>query len=114
MPDNRAFPRHQVRITGKIVSPDASFTADCLVKDISEGGALVSVPSNVTLPDRVYLWQAETGTLFECQVRWRKLNLAGLHFIDLASRAKSRELIDRCVSPSRKAHPLRTYCSAAA
>lgn len=115
MLNNRAFPRHQVRINGKILSPDGSHTVDCVVKDISEGGALVNVPPNMMLPSRVYLWQAETGTLFECDVRWRKLDLVGLHFIDIASRSKVRALIDRCSSGApRQTSPSRAFGSVAA
>lgn len=114
MRDNRASPRHQVRINGKILSPDGSCTVDCVVKDISEGGALVNVRSNVVLGSRVYLWQAETGTLFECDVRWRKLDHVGLHFIDIASRAKVRALIDRCTASPLQTNPSRSFGSVAA
>lgn len=103
MYDNRAFTRHQVRIDGKLLSPDMSFCVDCTVNDISEGGAQVSVRASAEVPARVYLWQAETGAFFECDVRWRKLHLIGLHFIDIASRTQSRALIERC----KPAQPIR-------
>lgn len=106
MRDNRALARHQVQIDGKIVSPDISCCVECVVKDISEGGALVSTRGNApAVPDRVYLWQSQTGTIFECEVRWRKRNLLGLKFIDVCGRAKGRAVIElsSAKSPARTA-----------
>jgi hypothetical protein len=93
MPYVRVYTRHQVKIDGKIMSPDLSCFSDCVIKDISEGGAMVTTPTAVALPDRVYLYQERTKTVFECEVRWRKLNLIGLRFIDATARAKSRAII---------------------
>ena len=79
----RAFVRQQVHIDAKIAAPDMSSCVDCVVVDISENGALVSASRNAAaIPDRVYLWQSKTGIVFECEVRWRKLNLVGLRFVD--------------------------------
>jgi hypothetical protein len=75
-------PRQQVAIDAKILSPDLAGCIDCVVKDVSDGGALVGLPEDQDLPDRVYLWQAEAGQTIACEVRWRKPQLAGLRFID--------------------------------
>ena len=95
-----------MHIDAKIAAPDMSSCVDCVMMDISEGGALVSAGRNAAaIPDRVYLWQSKTGTVFECEVRWRKLNLIGLKFIDCARGAKVRAVIDRCgpIVPARPA-----------
>ena len=48
-----------------------------------------------TVPERVYLWQAQTRTLFECQVQWRKNDrLLGLRFTDECSRLSVRDLLE--------------------
>jgi hypothetical protein len=93
----RTSPRHQVKIEGKIMSPDMSCFFDCVIKDLSEGGAQVWTPGTSALPTRVYLWQDRTKTLFECEVRWRKLNLMGLRFLDASYRAKARALLEDAV-----------------
>jgi hypothetical protein len=94
MTDRRAYPRHAVRIDGKLVSPDMNCSLDVVITDLSEDGALVRTFAPATFPDRGYLWQARTGTLFECQIRWRKNGkLFGLRFIDTSGRARRRTLI---------------------
>lgn len=75
------------------MSPDLVSRIECTIKDVSDGGALVATGDGVHVPDRVYLWQAETGATIECQVRWRRPGVAGLKFSDLnapAVRALSR------------------------
>jgi hypothetical protein len=86
-----------VQIEGKLISPDLLFCADVVVHDLSEDGALVRSSAPVAFPERGYLWQARTGTLFECNVRWRKNDrLFGLRFADAAGRARRRALIAAC------------------
>jgi hypothetical protein len=95
MQDLRSYERQAVHIEGKIASPDMSACVACVVLNISDGGALVSLCRNTSpIPDRVYLWQAKTGTVFECEIRWRKLNFIGLRFVDGAGSAKARAVID--------------------
>jgi PilZ domain len=91
----RASVRIPVSIAGKVLSPDLSFFANCVVKDISAGGAMAQVASSAAVPTKVYLWQSQTWTFFECEVRWRKPGQIGLHFIDVASRRKSLALIEQ-------------------
>jgi hypothetical protein len=102
----RAFTRHLVSIGAKILSPDLATCVECVVKDISEGGALVALRGEASVPDRIYLWQARTGASFECEVRWRKLNLVGLKFID-ADALELRALLSTCVAADRVAEPAR-------
>jgi hypothetical protein len=73
MDDKRAFTRHAVQIAGKLISADMLCCVDVVIKDLSESGALVSSAAPAAFPKRGYLWQAKTGTLFECEVRWRLL-----------------------------------------
>jgi hypothetical protein len=89
----RASVRHLVHIPGKVVAPDLSRFVDCIVRDISADGAMAKVPLDAELPSKVYLWQAKTWTFFECDVKWRKPGQIGLHFVDVASRSKSRALM---------------------
>ncbi len=96
----RAHTRQQVSIGAKVLAPDLTSCADCVIKDVSPGGALISVRGEAQVPDRIYLWQAQTETSLECEVRWRKLNLIGLQFVapeDLQVRA----LLRACSPPAQ-------------
>jgi hypothetical protein len=104
MNDRRALPRYEVQIEGKLMSPDMSFCVDVLIKDLSEDGALVSAlaPANL-VPDRAYLWQAKTRTLFECTVQWRKnQRLLGVQFTGTGSRERGRSLVEAATSVWRR------------
>jgi len=102
----RAYLRQRVSIDGKILSPDLVTCVDCVVKDVSPGGALVSIRGEATVPDRIYLWQSRTGTSLECEVRWRKLNLVGLKFVEAESLAV-RALVKACSPPEHPVAPIR-------
>ncbi|HXF53134.1 MAG TPA: PilZ domain-containing protein [Hyphomicrobiaceae bacterium] len=94
--ERRKFPRYELRLNGRILSPDMSYGVECAIRDMSETGALVSTEAPERLPSRVYLWQPQTGSLFECEVRWQKFDkLFGLRFIDICGRSQRRMLIER-------------------
>jgi hypothetical protein len=101
----RASERHAVVITGKIVSPDLTEFLGCVIQDISDGGVRVAVEAGVDLPDRIYLWQEQTGTIIECEVRWRRPGMAGLKFAD-ANAPAVRALTRICTPASQQALPL--------
>ena len=97
MNDNRTSSRHAVQIAGKLMSPDMSCCIDVVIRDLSEDGALVSASAPAHFPERGYLWQARTRTLFECRVQWRKHDrLFGLRFTDVSGRETRRALIAAC------------------
>lgn len=90
----RAHQRHVVAVEAKLLSPDMSRCIDCVIRDISEGGALVTVRGEAVVPARVYLWQATAEAMVECEVRWNKLNLIGLKFLEEGAQAKLQVAID--------------------
>lgn len=103
MDDRRGFSRNDVRIDGRVMAPDMSCVMDCVIENLSEDGALVSTSLPARMPQRAYLWQAQTGTLFECDVRWRKNDrLFGLHFVDAAARSRRRALIEASSGDARR------------
>lgn len=111
MQDKRTSIRYGVRIEGKLMSPDMAFCVDVVIRNLSEGGAMISAlaPADA-VPERVYLWQAQTRTLFECQVQWRKNDrLLGLRFTDECSRLSVRDLLEAAAPARLPAQPrLRT------
>jgi len=96
----RAFARHEVSIDGKILSPNLANCVNCAIKDVSDGGALIAIGEDAELSDRVYLWQAQTGTTLECEVRWRKPGLVGLKFAD--SDAPAVRALTRICKPNSR------------
>ena len=100
-----ASERHAVVIAGKIMWPDLTEFLGCVIQDVSDGGARVAVQEAVDLPDRIYLWQEQTGTIIECDVRWRKPGMAGLKFAD-ANAPAVRTLTRICTPASQRVLPL--------
>jgi hypothetical protein len=96
----RSFPRHEVMIEGKIVSPSLAASIPCVMRNLSEAGAFVTTKARVSIPHRVYLWQAGTRTIFECAVRWQKSGkMFGLHFTDTGGLPARRALIAAASAP---------------
>jgi hypothetical protein len=107
----RAHTRQQVSIEAKVLAPDLSKCVDCTISDVSPGGALIALRSDARVPDRIYLWQAETEASLECEVRWRKLNLVGLKFVAPES-PEARVLIKACLPQAHAIVPPRLRRSA--
>jgi hypothetical protein len=104
MQDRRSAPRYEVRIDAKIFSPDMSFCADCIIRDLSETGALVSTVVAAQLPPRVYLWESKSNSLIECEPRWQKNNkLFGLRMIDGSDRTRRAALIEQYSNTKQRA-----------
>jgi hypothetical protein len=99
MLDRRSHPRYGVKIEGRLMSPDLSFHVDVVIRNLSLDGALIQALAPASaVPERVYLWQARTKTLFECEVQWRKNNrLIGLRFTRECNRLSIRALLDAAV-----------------
>lgn len=97
MDNRRAHPRHAVHVDGKLILAEGARTLDCVILDISEGGARVSVAVAMDLPPKVYLWQPAIDTVFDCEVCWREAKYVGLRFVDTCGRQKRRALLEVCI-----------------
>ena len=93
--NRRSFPRYEVWIPGKLLWGNGAYARDCIIRDLSEGGACVDTTVFVNVPDRVDLFEGKTGTIFECAVRWQRDDLVGLQFVDICSRTRRRTLLLR-------------------
>lgn len=94
--DNRAHPRFQTRLKGRLLSQDGRCNCSCIVADVSEGGARVQPHDYHLVPSRVFLFLADSGQFFECDVRWRRDSEIGLRFIDTVPSAVRRDLLKLC------------------
>jgi hypothetical protein len=96
----RAFARQPVTVAARLFAPDMSTSVDCVVRDISQGGALVAVVHTASVPDRVYLWQEDVAAMVACEVRWRRHDIVGLKFI--GDREKVKALVACCLPETPK------------
>ena len=101
MENRRSDPRHEVRIPGKLILAEGARTLDCLILDMSKGGARVSVGVQMDLPEKVYLWQSAADAVFDCEVRWRESKYVGLRFVDTCGRRKRKALLG-VADPAKK------------
>jgi hypothetical protein len=103
--DQRAVLRHGVRKEGRLLFVDQPCFVECTIRNISEDGALLCMLVSVCLPPVVLLWEQQTGTINECEVRWRKGCTVGVHFTNVLGRASRREMLERAFSPLGKTRP---------
>jgi PilZ domain-containing protein len=96
MQDNRSSPRIPTRLKARLLSVDGRCNLNCVVLDLSEGGARVSASDYDLVPSRVFLVVEKTGDIFECEVKWRRADGLGFSFIDSPGRACRKVLLELC------------------
>jgi hypothetical protein len=101
MRDQRAFPRREVEIQGRLIFADGTAAIDCLIIDLSEGGARITTNLNIALPEKVYLWQSDTLDIFDCEVRWQLGTNSGLSIVDTCGRQMRRALLGARATETR-------------
>jgi PilZ domain-containing protein len=78
--DRRAFPRRVVDCPGSIVPDAGSDALDCVVADVSDGGARLVVAGGV--PEEFGLIINDgTGAKHSCRVVWRLDDEIGVEFV---------------------------------
>jgi hypothetical protein len=80
MQDKRQAARMKVFKGGRIAFNGGHSSIDCVVRNISETGARVMVETTIGIPDIVSL-VLNDGSTYQCEVRRRKINELGVHFI---------------------------------
>jgi PilZ domain len=82
MSERRRSPR-QPRLNGaKIICNGKLPLIDCIVRDVSRGGAQLIVASPVGIPDLFELRMNRNGARHWSKVAWRSKDRIGLTFID--------------------------------
>ena len=94
--DNRAHPRFETRLKGRLLALDRRCNYNCTILDVSEGGARVCTEEFGLVPNRVFLFLAKSGDFFECEVRWRRQGEVGLRLIDGVHGAMKKTLVGLC------------------
>jgi hypothetical protein len=79
MQERRKLTRSRVFKSAKIILGTAS-VIDCVVRNITDGGARIEIPNAVTLPEAVDITLDGGRTFRPCRLMWRTLNETGVQF----------------------------------
>lgn len=78
--EKRAHPRRDVRSDGVIFYEPGARSIDCVIRNISAGGARVVLAQDVELPEKVQIFVGP-ATYLNALIRWRIGLEAGLEFV---------------------------------
>jgi len=76
--EKRAFARQRVLKAGMIEFPGGAFS--CMVRNLSEQGAALDIPSSVGIPTSFTLVLPMEGSRFYCHSVWRSYRRIGVEF----------------------------------
>lgn len=85
--DGRVAPRHRVLIAGTIRYAGGIGTASCVVRNLSETGAKLTLSESLNLPTHFDLVIAQKNAVHRCELRWRRGEEAGVAFLDASAPA---------------------------
>ena len=77
----RQFTRVRTLKSAQIIYRNSNCVIDCLILNMSDGGAAVQPADFVELPE-TFLLKVHHGPTYRCQVRWRHGNKIGIRFLD--------------------------------
>jgi len=76
--------RRSVRVRtffgGRIVFHDGAYSYECIVRDMSEGGARVEIPAARLIPRRFYFLTSKEEVAYDSELVWRTRLMAGVKF----------------------------------
>jgi hypothetical protein len=78
--NRRISGRVRTLLAGKLIIAQSGISLDCLIRNLSTGGARVRVNAETDLPPKVSLLLVKEGLLFETNVSWRRGDQIGLTF----------------------------------
>jgi hypothetical protein len=74
-------PRARTCLNGRIVYGEGAYSVDCAIRDMSEGGARVTISERQFLPVGLYLIVVRNCVAHEAKVVWLKYPARGLQFL---------------------------------
>jgi hypothetical protein len=75
-------PRKKTFLLGQLVHGNGVFTADCVVRDFSAGGAKITLAKRQVLPAELYLIVVKYGLACRSKLAWLSFPSRGLQFTD--------------------------------
>jgi hypothetical protein len=79
----RKHQRAKAFLGAKIIFNESHSSFDCIVKEMSAGGAMIKIENVLAVPENFDLALSD-GRNFQCQVRWRRINAIGVEFMAAA------------------------------
>lgn len=76
--ERRRAGRHRALLAGKLANQDATTTIDCVIRNISDTGAMIETSTPHLIPSHMHLVQIKEGTAWDVEVVWRRGNRIGL------------------------------------
>ena len=80
MEERRQDVRSRTYLGGRLSFNRQFSTFDCVVRNLSDHGAMIQLDHVSVLPDQIELNVAQRGRSFNAHVIWRQLGTAGLSF----------------------------------
>jgi hypothetical protein len=78
-------PRRRTYLSGKLIYRDGGLapvlTLDCAIRDISEGGARITLDRRHPLPPEVFLISVKHGIVYQAHIMWMQFPARGLKFL---------------------------------
>ena len=81
--DKRIIRRRRVLKRGKIIYGEGALVVDCVIRDMSVGGARLDVPVTIGIPHTFTLLDVQTGKRYAARVAWRRGGQMGVDLDDL-------------------------------
>lgn len=73
--------RPRVLLSGKIVHSGGAYSIDCVIRNISRDGAMITLARHQTLPPDVHLIVVKQGIVHQAKVVWFNYPARGLRFL---------------------------------
>ncbi len=89
--NQRAAPRSRSLLKGRMIFPNKQSTMDCIVRDISDGGARLHLGHHDLVPDHFDLYVPLKEATFAVAVRWRSHDEVGVMFVTPEQAGESRQ-----------------------
>jgi hypothetical protein len=80
MDERRQGRRQKTHLAGKIIYGANRLSMDCSIRDMSLGGARLSLGEPLGIPNEFELQLPARGTVFRAEVRWRRGREIGVKF----------------------------------
>lgn len=80
--ERRTSARQRTVLRGCIYYDKRSLAADCVVRDVSDGGARLELSENVVIPDLIELHIPKKEVMHHARVRWRRNNEVGVAYVE--------------------------------
>ena len=99
--ERRRSPRREVTLGGKLFFGLAGLSIDCVIRDVSDHGARIAVPSATwKAPKEVHLLSLREGRVYTGTVVWNRGRYLGLNFVKVQA---ASEITDPMMNPIKQA-----------